>query len=303
MGNAFIGTDNVATYTPFSFDKLTSRISLQKQFSDDLMGYVSYSEGFDSGGVSTPTVPQPNGTALRLIVPYDPSTLKNTEIGVRSDLAGGLLRFNATVFHTIWADLQATGVINDPVTGAQLPTTFITNVGEAQAEGVEFELTIVPTDSLLISVGLGFLDTAYTKIAPGTVAGHLPVTNDTAFELAPEESYTIGVQHTATLGNGGTLISRLDYNYQGNFWRSDPYRRVDGYEAIPDGFEESGDWGLVNLRLSYEPGEGNYQVSLFGTNLTDEYTLNSGFFHGVWGYDFATVGRPREFGAALQYRF
>jgi hypothetical protein len=44
-------------------------------------------------------------------------------------------------------------------------------------------------------------------------------------------------------------------------------------------------------------------VSFFGTNLTNEYMLNSGFFHGIWGYDFATVSRPRELGAAITFRF
>jgi iron complex outermembrane receptor protein len=297
-GDAFVSADNPATYTPFEFDKLTSRLALQKQFNDDIMGYVSYSEGFNSGGVSTPTV-----GSTRLILPYRPSTLKNTEIGMRSDLAGGLLRFNATVFHTIWADLQATGVVYDPITGVQIPTTVITNVGEAKAEGVEFELTILPTDNIVVNVGLGFLDTAYTEIEPGTMAGHLPLTPDTDFEMAPEKSYSIGFEHTANLSNGASFISRLDYNYQGAFWRSDPYRRVDGYAAIPDGTDESGDWGLFNLRFTYEPADANWQASLFGTNLTDEYTINSGFFHGIWGYDFATVGRPREAGASVTFRF
>jgi hypothetical protein len=31
--------------------------------------------------------------------------------------------------------------------------------------------------------------------------------------------------------------------------------------------------------------------------------LNSGFFHGIWGYDFSSVGRPREVGASLNFRF
>ena len=53
----------------------------------------------------------------------------------------------------------------------------------------------------------------------------------------------------------------------------------------------------------YSPAEGNWDLSVFGTNLTDEYQLNSGFFHGIWGYDFATVGRPREFGSSLTFRF
>jgi iron complex outermembrane receptor protein len=282
----------------FAFDKLTSRAALQKQFTDNVMGYVSYSEGFNSGGISAPVV---NG--VRTEIPFKPSTLKNTEIGMRSDLAGGRIRFNATVFHTIWADLQAAGVVVDPVTRVQIPTLVTTNVGEAKAEGAEFELTFLPTEALMINVGLGILDTAYTELAPGSMNGHLPFTTGLEFQQAPDTSYTIGIQHTASLESGATFTTRADYNYQGQFWRSEPFLRVTGYEAIPDTFEESGDWGLLNLRLTYEPAEGNWQASFFGTNLTDEYTINSGFFHGIWGFDFATVGRPREAGASLTFRF
>ncbi len=82
VGDAFIGTDITATYTPFEFDKLTSRLALQMQFTDNVMGYVSYAEGFNSGGVSAPTV-----GATRLILPYEPSTLENFEVGMRIGLA------------------------------------------------------------------------------------------------------------------------------------------------------------------------------------------------------------------------
>ena len=167
-------------------------------------------------------------------------------------------------------------MVYDPITHVQIPTIVITNVGEAEAKGVEFELTIAPTDSILVNVGLGLLDTAYTEIAPGTMAGHLPLTPDTDFEQAPDHSYTVGFQHTASLSGGGTFVTRVDYNYQGPFWRSDPYRRVDGYEAIPEGTDESGDWGILNLRLTYEPADAKWQAAIFGTNLTDEYTINSG---------------------------
>ena len=43
-------------YSPFEFDKLTSRLALQMQFTDNFMGYASYSEGFNSGGVSAATI-------------------------------------------------------------------------------------------------------------------------------------------------------------------------------------------------------------------------------------------------------
>ena len=298
VGDAYVGVDNAATYTPFQFDKNTTRLVLQRKFNDKINGYFSYSEGFNSGGVSAAVI----GTT-RTLFPFKPATLKNTEVGMRSDLANGKIRFNWTVFNTIWADLQAAGVVTDPATGVQIPTLLTTNVGEAEAKGVEVELTFVPTESLLINVGLGLLNTSYTKIKTGTYSGHLPFTTGLEFADAPKSSYTLGFQHTASLKNGASFITRVDYNYQGQFWRSEPFLRVSGYAAVPAGYEESGDWGIMNLRFTYQPSGKNWEAAFFGTNVTNEYTLNSGFFHGIWGYDFATVGRPREAGASLTYRF
>ena len=300
IGNAFAGADNAATYTPFQFDKNTYRAVLQRDFSDHVNGYVSFSQGYNSGGVSAANI-----SGVRTLFPYDPSTLNNYEIGMRSDLANGKVRFNWTVFDMIWEDLQAAGVVTDPVTHVQIPTLVTTNVGTAEAKGVEVELTFVPTESILINVGMGFLDTGYTDLAPGTMSGHLPLTTGTEFEDAPNTSYTIGFQHTAKLKGGASFISRLDYNYQGQFWREPPFLRVTAYAAVPQnaGYDESGDWDLFNVRFSYEPPDGKWSASLFGTNLTNAYMINSGFFHGIWGYDFATVSRPREYGASLTYRF
>jgi iron complex outermembrane recepter protein len=297
-GDAFAGNDNKATYTPFSFDKDTTRLVLQRKFTDKVNGYVSYSEGYNSGGVSAANI-----LGVRTLFPYKPSTLKNTEVGMRSDLANGKIRFNATIFSTIWADLQAAGVVTDPNTGAQIPTLITTNVGEAQAKGVEIELTFAPTDNLLINLGIGSLDTAYTKVKTGTASGQIPINASTEFEDAPSSTYSIGLTHTANLKSGATFTTRVDYNYQGQFWRSVPFLRTSAYAVVPAGSDESGDWGVMNLRFSYAPSGKNWTASFFGTNITNEYMINSGFFHGIWGYDFATVGRPREAGASLTYRF
>ena len=303
IGNPYAGNDVTSTYTPFQFDKNTYRAVLQRDFSDHINGYISYSEGYNSGGVSAAII-----GATRTLFPYKPSTLINEEIGMRSDLAKGKMRFNWTLFDMTWQDLQAAGVVKDPVTGVQIPTLVTTNVGEAEAKGVEVELTFVPTDSLLITLGTGYLDTGYTKLAPGTMSGHLPLTLGTEFEDAPHTSWTVGFQHTAKLKGGASFVSRLDYNYQGQFWRQPPFLRVTAYQAVlslPNGssFDESGDWNLLNARFTYEPPNGKWSASFFGTNLTNEYMINSGFFHGIWGYDFATVGRPREYGASLTYKF
>lgn len=297
VGDAFAGT-KTGVPNAFQFEKLTVRGVVSYQFTDDINGYFSYSEGFNSGGISAPVI-----GGVRTEFPFKPSTLENSEVGIRSDLFDSTLRLNVTYFNTVWADLQAAGVVRDPNTGAQIPTLVTTNVGEAEAKGWEVEATWVPTESLLLSLGWGVLDTAYTAIAPGTMAGHLPFTTGTEFAQAPDRSWTFGAQYTSNIGSSGRLVSRLDYNYQGQFWRSEPFLRVSAYDAVPDGYEESGDWAILNMRFTYQPNQEPWEVSLFGTNLTDEYTINSGFFHGIWGFDFATVGRPREYGVSLNYQF
>ena len=296
VGDAFAG-NLTGVPNKFQFKKNTMRAVAKYTFNDNLNAYVSYSEGFNSGGISAPVI---NG--VRTEFPFAPSTLENTEFGIRSDLLDNTLRLNFTVFSTVWADLQAAGVVVDPVTKVQIPTLVTTNVGEAEAKGFELEVTYVPTENLLLTLGYGKLDTAYTEIAPGTMTGHLPLNSGTEFAAAPDSSYTMGAQYTGSIGTSGSLVTRLDYNYQGQFWRSEPFLRVSGYAAVPDNYEESGDWALINARMTYEPADAPWTISLFGTNLTDEYTLNSGFFHGIWGFDFATVGRPREFGISFDYR-
>ncbi len=150
----------------------------------------------------------------------------------------------------------------------------------------------------------GLLDTGYTYIAPGTPQ----LNTSTEFQQAPDSQWNIGLQHVASLNNGGTFTSRIDYAYSDQFWRSLVFLRLDWYGSknngpVPDGYDESGDWGVWNARITYEPADGQYALSLFGTNLTDEYMLNAGFFHGIWGYDFSSVSRPREIGLSLRYNF
>jgi hypothetical protein len=104
----------------------------------------------------------------------------------------------------------------------------------------------------------------------------------------------------------GELVSRIDYNYQGSFWRSEPFLRTAAYDAVKKGgggLDESGDWGVTNFRVTYRPTGADWEASLFGTNIANNYMINSGFFHGIWGYDFATVGRPAEYGVTMKYKF
>ncbi len=295
VGDVFEGSSVGQVSTPSSFDKNTYRFSVQDQFTKAVMGYIGYSEGFNSGGASVYTDPS---TAQRVVSPYLPQLLKNTEIGIRSDLVNDHLRLNATIFHTDWEDIQSLAAVFDSQ-GHQLPILSTQNVGSATAEGAELEMTIVPTDNWLFNVNVGYLDAKYTEINPGTFA----LDTNTAFAQAPQDTGSVGAQYTANLKKGASLVTRLDYLYQGQFWRSLPFLRTSFWTAVPPGFDESGGSGIVNLRMAYSPANANWNLAVFGTNLTDERLINSGFFHGIWGFDFATVGRPREAGVSFNFKF
>jgi iron complex outermembrane receptor protein len=240
--------------------------------------------------VTTPTGP--------VLIPFEPESIKNYEFGYRSELAGGRLRLNASLFHTKWDDIQLRSAYRNPDIGVFF-AAITQNVAGAKAEGLETEITWLATDRLKLNFNAGLLDTGYTDFALGV---ETPVNAGDDFAQAPESSYSVGLQHTLTLGGGSTFTSRLDYSYVSGFQRyADPNNHPDAI-GLGNGFE-AGDYGLVDARFVYAPSAGTWEVAFFGTNLTDERVLNGGFYAPIWEVDWSTVGRPREGGIQLKVFF
>ncbi len=63
-------------------------------------------------------------------------------------------------------------------------------------------------------------------------------------------------------------------------------------------------YGILNAQIVYRPAARPWEVSLFGTNLTDEWYVNGGYDVGLFvGFDFGTIGRPREVGVGVRFTF
>ena len=105
------------------------------------------------------------------------------------------------------------------------------------------------------------------------------------------------------LGEKWMFHAGLDLVETAGFRRAADFSENTGLVRLGARDYEAGDYWLTNARLVFTPAEGNYELSLFGTNLTNEYNINSGFLHNIWQFDFGTVDRPREVGVAMRMFF
>ncbi|WP_037503909.1 TonB-dependent receptor [Sphingomonas jaspsi] len=98
----------------------THRLNAQYKASDDVMFYGTWSRGFRPGGINR------RGD----VQPYDPDYLTNFEIGWKTTLADGRVRWNGAVYHQVWKKFQFSFL------GAN-SFTEIHNGNDARINGVE----------------------------------------------------------------------------------------------------------------------------------------------------------------------
>ncbi|MEM8984254.1 MAG: TonB-dependent receptor, partial [Pseudomonadota bacterium] len=191
----------IAAGVPTSQDEqiVTPRIAYAHQFSDDMMGYVSATRGFKSGGWNA------RGTSAISLQPFGPETLWSYELGLRADYFDDRLRVNATLFQTDLEDLQTTAA----TPSGQFLTT---NAGGLDVTGLELEITAVPTENWDIFFAAGFQDAEYVDLPGGCVA---PNTSLAAFDIncnvadpkrSPDTTVTLGTTYDIQIPALGAIL-------------------------------------------------------------------------------------------------
>jgi iron complex outermembrane receptor protein len=266
-----------------SFDDWTPHINLAYNFTDGLMGYVSYSEGFKSGGFVQRVFPPKSE-----VPSFEPETAKVYEIGGKWLTLDNRLRLNGAVFFTDYENLQIE--INDGIA----PVTR--NAAEAEITGFELELVAIPGANWLIQAGVGYLDAEYTELDPSQnfTTDIREITLDSKLVNAPDWTANVGVQYTASFSGGHQLIPRVDWAYTSEVFK----------DALNFPELKQDDYSLFDAYLTYLPPKGNWEAALFVINLTDEEYITSGFGNGLThGRATVNIARPRQWGASLTYRF
>jgi iron complex outermembrane receptor protein len=286
-GNIYTGTVNRVDALPDFGTDFTPKLSMTFDWTDNVMVYGSYAEGYTQGATD-----ENRATNPATVVTLGPEIVSTYEIGLRSVWQDGRLVFNANYFTSDWDGLRVP--ILPVVNGEQLPLPYNTDDGKAETSGFEAELYWALSDAWQLNASIGLLDTKYLAVGDPDES---PLRIGAPFQYAPESSASVGLQYMMTLSSGADLTVRGDYGWM------DEYERDAAEQRQPlNGSEPA--YGLLSLRARYTAPDGTWSASIFGTNLTDERYVNGGFdARNPYGLDFILVGRPRELGASLQFNF
>ena len=123
--------------------------------------------------------------------------LFNYELGIKSDLAGGRLRVNATAYRSRIDDLQVSRY--DPVNVAFL--YFIENIGDASAHGADVDFNWLLSDALTLTGAVSWLRTELTRINAQLQDVSVPVGAE--LPLSPRYAGNLRLRYRFTLARLG----------------------------------------------------------------------------------------------------
>ena len=264
-----------------SWNALTYRAGLEYRASSRLMTYGSIARGFKSGGFN---VRGETGLPNMGFAPFDPETALTYEVGVRSEWLDRKLRFNATLFHTSYKDIQ----LRQDTFVDGIFTTLIENAAKARIRGAEVELAAIPLKGLTLTAAYGHLDPRYLDV--GQVRG---LTLDSNFQRAPRNSFSGSINYELAI-RAGIVELHGDYSY----------RSKEQFQILAASNDQRG-YGLLGARLAFRTLDNRWSFALFGTNLADKRyrTAGRGTLIRQIGFSYSSVGMPRQVALELKSTF
>lgn len=294
------------------FDRVSPKVGLTYQATDDVMLYGSITEGYRDGGLSGD---------VNSFARFEEEVLTSYEVGFKSELADGSVRLNASVFYYDYEDLQLE--LTDILASGAIVMNVL-NAGEATLSGAEVELLWAATDNFTLGVNLGLLDTEYETVAlrAGVNTGFLKDGNE--FPAAPSTQISLVPQY-AFEAFGGQVNWRTEINYtdasfedfeNGGFAGSDagsltgvgivnngfmfnPSLIVSPTDLVDSEIKESNT--IVNSSLAFMKDD--YEITLWVRNLFDEDIVDQRRYISGVVQNQIRYGNPRTFGVNAKLRF
>lgn len=320
----FLNLPNAVEPGTTADDDFSYTLRVSADLYEGLNGYFTYATGFKASSVNLSRDSRPAGTDFTpgpfgstILAP--PSPILNASLAVPNLTTGS--RFagpeNAEVFEIglkgVYPGISFNlALFDQTIEGFQsfafTGTGFaLANAGVQSTKGLEFDMTLTPTDNLVLTMSTTVLDASYDEFT-GSAVGDLSGTTPAGI---PELTFATSATYTIPLGaSGNRIITRVDYYHESDTQildglpdfadptAADPFATA---RAAATAF--SREVNLVNASLTFAMDNG-FELSAWARNLTNDRYLTT-IFPGVAqsqtvsGYPNA----PRTYGATARFRF
>jgi len=199
------------------------KFSTSYEFTHDLMGYFTRSEGYRIGSTNAYSPCDPDGDGVSnfptnqpCVSPkeavYLPDKTVNYELGLRSQWFEHRLTVNGSLFYIDWQDPQLAGVT------AQGSAGITTNGKGARSRGVDLSVNAAVTNRLKISTNYSFTDAELTDEAIGLI-NTIPVPGSPEAQPKDDSCKPVCIGPFGTVRINGEAGDRLPHSprHQGSF--------------------------------------------------------------------------------------
>ncbi|MEM7163612.1 MAG: TonB-dependent receptor [Bacteroidota bacterium] len=257
-----------------SWDAVTWNTALKYNFTKNAMVYGSVATGYKPGGYQVVTTSSVEAASI----PLDNETSTSVELGTKLDFKRKT-RLNLSLFYTDYAGLQTVFLQPDG-------SATTSNIESATITGAEVEFIAALSDNLFSEIRYAYINTD----VDGLQTGPDMVLNDLELLRVPEHELTANLIYRQRLKKGRLEYSGL-YSYRGEMF--------DNPQNVPTEVRPS--VGLIDAYVSYETANLEWNIQLWGKNLSNEnYSVNS---FGSQGSYSALLGAPRTFGVTISKFF
>lgn len=293
---AALSQDPQAVIEPTSktWSAVTPSLSLQKQFTPQVMGYVSANRGFKSGGFNG----RANSPALAADPTFDPETVWTYEAGLKMRSADNRLQANIAAYHSNYSDFQAR--VSDIVDPGSATPSFefpVINAAKLNIDGLEFEGTALLGEGTRLSTQLAWMHARYDKFEDHRLNPADPEYNPDIHKhvpFSPEFTARVALSHTFGFNDGGALTVGADAKYRSDTWLS-----VDNRPGLMQK-----DFVTSDLFGVYDAANGHWQLRAGVRNLGDKvYKTDAQEFSSVGNIQTAYYAMPRNWYISARYNF
>lgn len=253
------------------------KVTIAYHWSDNLLTYFDYSEGFKSGGFQFAKF-----NAVDASRTFDPETVDTYEIGLKSEWFDRALQVNANYFYYKYSDMQVPK--NSGADSA--PTITTENAAKATIRGLELEGVFRVTDGLTLQMGYAYLDAKYDSYVFTSTVDF----SGNRMTRSPKHTVNLTTEYVWSLG-GGELRLRGDASWTGKFY-------FEADEGHTPGTDQSA-YTLINARASY--ARDAWRVSLWGKNLTNRTYRTTTVSFDAFTVEYLDL--PRTYGLTVGWGF